>query len=119
MCYYLLDSKSRFAFTNREIAAIIIRIITSNPTDDVACNAVSCLFVLSKRAHCRDFLTDAPLHTDMHLLKLSQSDDPKIKANCARTLKVGKTYHTALSHTLLLLSPPYILLPSSFHPFRT
>jgi hypothetical protein len=87
LCHFLMDSKSRFAFTNREIAGIIVRIITSNPTDDVACNAVSCVFVLSKRAHCRDFLTDAPLHLDMHLLKLSQSDDPKIKANCARTLK--------------------------------
>ena len=32
-------------------------------------------------------MTDAPFHTDMHLLKLSHSDDPKIKANCARTLQ--------------------------------
>ena len=105
MCYYLMDSKSRFAFTNREIASIIIRTITSNPSNDVACNAVSCLFVLSKRAHCRDFLTDAPLHTDMHLLKLSQSDDPKIKANCARTLKVGHVFQALTSLTPLTYPP--------------
>ena len=29
----------------------------------------------------------APLHADVLLSKLSQSEDPKIKANCARTLK--------------------------------
>ena len=87
LCYYLLDSKSRHAFTNQDVAAIVIHVITSNHPDDVTCNAISCLFALSKRAHCREFLTEAPLHTDMHLLKLSQSEDPKIKANCARTLK--------------------------------
>jgi hypothetical protein len=79
--------QSRHAFTNRDIAATIIRVMDSHPSDDVTCNAISCLFALSRRANCRDFLTEGPLHADMHLLKLSQSDDPKIKANCARTLK--------------------------------
>ena len=108
MCYFLMDSKSRFAFTNREIAGIIVRIITSNPTNDIACNAVSCVFVLSKRAHCRDFLTDAPLHTDMHLLKLSQSDDPKIKANCARTLKNMTSDSTEVFLPYPLTTPSHI-----------
>jgi hypothetical protein len=84
---HLAAHQSRHAFTNRDIAATIIRVMDSHPSDDVTCNAISCLFALSRRANCRDFLTEGPLHADMHLLKLSQSDDPKIKANCARTLK--------------------------------
>jgi hypothetical protein len=87
ICHYLSDPKSRNTYATREIAGIIIGVISSNPPADLLCNAVSCVYALSKRAVCREFLVEAPLHADMHLLKLSQSEDPKIKANCARTLK--------------------------------
>lgn len=115
---------------------------------DIICNAVSCLFAISKRSNCKEFLLDgeeevefclmialpplltakiiqyitvclisllhrdfsatlfflsfshyfsllpfslifisAPLHANVHLLKLSKSSDSSIRANCARTLK--------------------------------
>lgn len=87
ICQYLSDAKTRSIYASKEIAAIVIGVISSNPSTDLLSNAISCIFALSKRALCREFLVEAPLNADMHLLKLSQSEDPKIKANCARTLK--------------------------------
>jgi hypothetical protein len=52
-------------------------------------NAVSMLYAMTKMPICREFLTSAEkgLTADMHLMRLSQLDNPRLKSNCARTLK--------------------------------
>jgi hypothetical protein len=50
-------------------------------------NAVSVVFALAKVPACREFMSSPPLNVDMHLMRISQLDNAKLKANCARTLK--------------------------------
>jgi hypothetical protein len=50
-------------------------------------NAVSVIYAMSKMTNCRDMLSSSPVHADMVLLRLSQGENPRIKSNCARTLK--------------------------------
>ena len=54
---------------------------------EVLYNGITCIYLLSRRGDCVDFLVDSPLHTDMILLKLSKSEDSMIRANCSRALK--------------------------------
>ena len=48
---------------------------------------MSVIFGLAKVPMCREFLAAPPLNIDMHLMRISQLDNAKLKANCARTLK--------------------------------
>lgn len=36
---------------------------------------------------CREMLSASPVNADMALIRLSQGDSARLKANCARTLK--------------------------------
>jgi hypothetical protein len=52
-------------------------------------NAVSMLYAMTKIPACREFLAaaDKGMNADVHLMRLSQLDNPRLKSNCARTLK--------------------------------
>lgn len=47
------------------------------------------LYAMTKIPVCREFLASADkgLNADVHLMRLSQLDNPRLKSNCARTLK--------------------------------
>ena len=87
ICHYLLDPRSRKAYANRDIVLVVMNVIQHNQTNHVLFNAITCLYLLSQRADCVEFLADPAIQADIYLLKLSKSEDAQIRANCARTLK--------------------------------
>jgi len=87
ICHYLLDPRSRKTYANRDIVLVVMHVIQHNQVNHVLFNAITCLYLLSQRADCVEFLADPALQADIYLLKLSKSEDIRIRANCARTLK--------------------------------
>lgn len=79
------DQKCRPFLGSETIAHMIVHIIEEGPTSEAMSNVVLSVFNLTKLPPCRALLTSASV--DRMLLKLSQGNSPKIKANCTNALK--------------------------------
>ena len=79
--------RSRKVFANREIITIVLGVLETSRQNDILFNGITSLYLLSQRADCIAILAEPALQSDMHILRLSKSDDKKIQANCIRTLK--------------------------------
>ncbi len=86
LCNYLLDTKYRTPFLTANVANIVLGIIDLDSSHDVLYNCISCIFAMAKVASCRDWLT-VQCGADAYVLRISQIEAVKLKANCARTLK--------------------------------
>mmetsp|Transcript_140 Transcript_140/g.244 ORF Transcript_140/g.244 Transcript_140/m.244 type:complete len:1557 (-) Transcript_140:144-4814(-) len=85
LCIFCSDVKSRSFFANKTISNLVVLMLEMNPREVVLSNIVHVIYSLSKMPSSRQFLLEAG--ADRILLKLSQSDNPKLKANCSRSLK--------------------------------
>lgn len=85
LCLFCADHKCRGVFANEVICKLVVRIIESGPRVAVLSNCVHVIYSLSKIPSSRQQLLE--VDADRILFKLSQSEDPKLKANCSRSLK--------------------------------
>eukprot|EP00602_Paraphysomonas_sp_CaronLab_P010685 CAMPEP_0185036964 /NCGR_PEP_ID=MMETSP1103-20130426/30746_1 /TAXON_ID=36769 /ORGANISM="Paraphysomonas bandaiensis, Strain Caron Lab Isolate" /LENGTH=1556 /DNA_ID=CAMNT_0027574739 /DNA_START=14 /DNA_END=4684 /DNA_ORIENTATION=- len=85
LCLFCSDVKTRTYFANKTISNLIVLMLEMNPREIVLSNIVHVIYSLSKMPSSRQFLLEAG--ADRILLKLSQSDNVKLKANCSRSLK--------------------------------
>lgn len=85
LCIFCSDNKCRAVFANETISKLVVKMLEQNPRVAVLSNIVHAIYSLSKIPATRQQLLDAD--ADRILLKLSQSEDAKLKANCSRSLK--------------------------------
>lgn len=80
------DVKSRTIFANQTIANLVVAMLEMQPKNqETLSNIVHVVYSLSKMPSSRLSLLEAG--ADRILLKLSQTENPKLKANCSRSLK--------------------------------
>lgn len=85
LCLFCAEAKCRAIFANEIVSKLVVRLLELGPRVAVQSNLVHAIYSLSKIPSSRQQLLD--VDADRILLKLSQSENAKLKANCSRSLK--------------------------------
>ncbi len=91
---YCLDHHSNYRTKSNGIIfnyfreTLFLTVVLLNVTqEETVYNAVSALYAMVRIPTCREMMSRPPVNADNHLMRLSQIDNPRLKANCSRTLK--------------------------------
>jgi hypothetical protein len=89
MFQFFTDNKSRSVFSSQELSLKLTQNILkkSDTNQDTIYNIISAFWSLSKLASTREMLASPEVNLDQIALELSRTENPKLKANCARLLK--------------------------------